>query len=43
MVTFMAPVLGSVFGRRAAELGAALDDDTGIDRLLDQLGDVDER
>lgn len=42
MVTFLAPVLGSAFGRRAAELGAALDDDAGIDRLLEQLGNVDE-
>jgi hypothetical protein len=43
LATFLTPVLGPVLGGRAVTLGAALDDDAGIDRLLEQLADGDPR
>ena len=39
LATFLTPMLRPLLGRRALDLGAALDHDSGIDRLLDQLAD----
>lgn len=42
MATFLTPMLRPLLGRRAADLGTALGDDAGIDRLLERLAGEDE-
>jgi hypothetical protein len=43
LATFLTPVLGPLLGARSAAVNAVLDDDAGIDHLLQQLSDEDER
>jgi hypothetical protein len=43
LATFFSPMLRPLLGGHAARLGAALGDDGGIDRLMEQLADQDDR
>jgi len=42
LATFLSPMVRPLLGGRATRLGAALADDAGIDRLLEQLDDEDD-
>jgi hypothetical protein len=42
LATFLSPMLRPLLGARATGLGAALDDEAGIDRLMEQLADEDD-
>jgi hypothetical protein len=42
LATFLSPMLRPLIGGRATGLGAALDDEAGIDRLMEQLADEDD-
>jgi hypothetical protein len=41
LATFLSPMLRPLLGGRMTRLGAALGDDAGIDRLVEQLADED--
>jgi hypothetical protein len=42
LATFLSPMLRPLLDGRATGLGAALDDEAGIDRLMEQLADEDD-
>ena len=42
LATFLSPMLRPLLGGRATGLGAALADEAGIDRLMEQLADGDD-